>query len=172
MSVSERKVLFPLQRFDACNQWDGIWIFILYRTVNTSFISFTNIRGIISLHFDSRTKHSNILGARRRVFNAKASGAYSYHFLKVLWGNSYCICTGKGKDTGWTVRRSNPGEGGEIVHTRPVQIWGPPSLLYHGYRVTFPGVSGWCVALTMNPHLAPRPLWGFVACSRVNFIPQ
>ena len=32
---------------------------------------------------------------------------------------------------------SNPG-GGEIFRTRPDLTWGPPSLLYNGYRV-FPG---------------------------------
>jgi hypothetical protein len=36
--------------------------------------------------------------------------------------------------TGWTVRGSNPG-GGEIFRTRPDPPWGPPSLLYSGYRV-------------------------------------
>jgi hypothetical protein len=39
--------------------------------------------------------------------------------------------------TGWTVRGSNPG-GGEIFRTCPDRPWGPPSLLYSGYRV-FPG---------------------------------
>ena len=39
---------------------------------------------------------------------------------------------------GWTDRRSNPGRGGEIFHTCPEWPWGPPSLLYNGYRV-FPG---------------------------------
>jgi hypothetical protein len=38
---------------------------------------------------------------------------------------------------GWTVRGSNPG-GGEIFRTCPDRPWGPPSLLYNGYRV-FPG---------------------------------
>ena len=42
--------------------------------------------------------------------------------------------------TGWTVRRSNPGRG-EIFRTRPDRIWGPPSLLYNGYWVSFPGVK-------------------------------
>ena len=36
--------------------------------------------------------------------------------------------------TGWTVRGSNPG-GGEVFRTRPDRLWGPPSLLYNGYRV-------------------------------------
>jgi hypothetical protein len=39
--------------------------------------------------------------------------------------------------TGWTVRGSNPGES-EIFRTSPDRPWGPPSLLYNGYRV-FPG---------------------------------
>jgi len=39
--------------------------------------------------------------------------------------------------TCWTVRGSNPG-GGEIFRTCPYRPWGPPSLLYNGYRV-FPG---------------------------------
>jgi hypothetical protein len=51
---------------------------------------------------------------------------------------------------GWTVRGSNPG-GAEIFRTRPDRCWGPPSLLYNGYRV-FPGGG---VTLTTKPHLAP-----------------
>ena len=42
--------------------------------------------------------------------------------------------------TNWTVRWSNPG-GGEISCARPDRPWGPPSLLYNGYRVSFPGVK-------------------------------
>jgi hypothetical protein len=41
--------------------------------------------------------------------------------------------------SGWTVRGSSPG-GGEIFRTRPDRPWGPPSLLYNGYRL-FPGVK-------------------------------
>ena len=39
--------------------------------------------------------------------------------------------------TDWTARGSSPG-GGEIFRTCPDRPWGPPSLLYNGYRV-FPG---------------------------------
>jgi hypothetical protein len=39
--------------------------------------------------------------------------------------------------TGWMMRGSNPG-GGEISRTCPDRPWGPPSVLYNGYRV-FPG---------------------------------
>jgi hypothetical protein len=31
--------------------------------------------------------------------------------------------------------------GGEIFRSRPDRLWGPPSLLYNGYRVSFPGVK-------------------------------
>jgi len=35
---------------------------------------------------------------------------------------------------GWTVQGSNP-SGGKIFRTRPDWPWGPPILLYNGYRV-------------------------------------
>jgi hypothetical protein len=35
---------------------------------------------------------------------------------------------------GWRVRGSNTG-GSEIFRTRPDRPWGPPSVLYNGYRV-------------------------------------
>ena len=31
--------------------------------------------------------------------------------------------------------------GGKIFRTRPDRPWGPPSLIYNGYRVSFPGVK-------------------------------
>jgi hypothetical protein len=43
------------------------------------------------------------------------------------------IATGYGLE----IRGSNPGVG-EIFRTRPDRPWGPPTLLYNGYRV-FPG---------------------------------
>jgi len=39
---------------------------------------------------------------------------------------------------GWTVRGSNPGDV-EIFRTCPDRPWGPPSLLYNGYRVFLGG---------------------------------
>ena len=36
-------------------------------------------------------------------------------------------------NTGWTVRGSNPG--GARFSAHPDRPWGPPSLLYNGYRV-------------------------------------
>ena len=57
--------------------------------------------------------------------------------------------------TGWTVRGSNPG-GGQIFRTRPDRPWGPPSLLYNGYRVTFQGVKRSGRGVNHPPHLGPR----------------
>ena len=57
---------------------------------------------------------------------------------------------------GWTVRGSNPG-GGKIFHTCTDQLWGPPSLLYNGYQVSFPGItlSGAQVKERVELHLEP-----------------
>jgi hypothetical protein len=57
--------------------------------------------------------------------------------------------------TGWTVRGSNPGVG-EISRTRPDRPWGPASLLYNGFRVSFPGVMWPERGVDHPPHLAPR----------------
>jgi len=52
---------------------------------------------------------------------------------------------------------SRLGEGGgadEISLIRPDRPWGPPRLLYKGYRVPFPGIFNvklWGVALTTHP---------------------
>jgi hypothetical protein len=57
--------------------------------------------------------------------------------------------------TGWMVRGSNPVLG-KLFRTCPDLPWGPPSLLYNGYRV-FPGVeSGRGVTLTPHPLLVLR----------------
>ena len=54
--------------------------------------------------------------------------------------------------TVWTVRGSNPG-GVECLRPHPDQPWYPPSLLYNGYRVSFPeGKAARGVVLTNNPH--------------------
>jgi hypothetical protein len=42
--------------------------------------------------------------------------------------------------TCWTVRGPNPGWG-EVLRTRPYGPRDPPSFLYDGYRVSFPGVE-------------------------------
>jgi len=87
--------------------------------------------------------------------------------------------------TGWTIRGSNPG-GVEIFRTYPDRPRGPPSLLYNGYRVSFPGVkSGQGVTLTPHPLLVPwsrksraiplhslwavRPVQNLSVCTSVHF---
>ena len=67
--------------------------------------------------------------------------------------------------------------GGEIFRTCPDRPWGPPSLLYNGYR-RFPGVT-WPGRGVDHPHPSSADIkervelhfssspWDFVACSRV-----
>ena len=56
--------------------------------------------------------------------------------------------------TGWMVRGSNPG-GGEIFRTCPDRPWGPPRLLYNGYRVFPERKSGRGVTLIAHRLLVP-----------------
>ena len=59
---------------------------------------------------------------------------------------TYVVCMGRDSSVGIAPRygldgpgiESRWGRGGEIFRTRPDRPWGPPSLLYNGYRV-FPG---------------------------------
>jgi hypothetical protein len=45
---------------------------------------------------------------------------------------------------------------GEIFRTRPDRPWGPPSLVYNGYLVSFPGLKRPGRGVDHPPHLAPR----------------
>jgi hypothetical protein len=67
----------------------------------------------------------------------------------------------------------------EIFRTLPERPWGPPSLLYNGYRI-FPGVKRRARDVDHPPPSSAEvkervglypypPLCAFVACSRVNF---
>jgi len=73
------------------------------------------------------------------------------------------------------VQGLNPGWG-EIFRTCPDRPWGPPSLLYSGYWVSFPGVKqpGRGIGPPSSAKVKERvelylPHWVFVACSGVNF---
>ena len=96
-------------------------------------------------------------------------------------GSSVSIATGCRLDG---PRGSNPG-GSEIFRTCPDRPWGPPSLLYNGYRVFPRGVkSGQVVTLTPHPLLVPwswksraipllplwavRPVQSLSVCTRVH----
>jgi hypothetical protein len=103
---------------------------------------------------------------------------FSLLFHLLSWGrdSSVGIVTRYGLDSPGD--RIPVGRGGEIFHTRPDRPWGPPSLLYNGYRVSFPGGKRSGCVVDHPSHLASRlkkecsytsnPLWAFVACSRVN----
>jgi len=60
---------------------------------------------------------------------------------------------------------------GEFFRTRPHRAWGPSSLLYNGYRVSFPEIN----RLTNHPiqrqvkERVELYLWIFVLSSRVSF---
>ena len=112
-------------------------------------------------------------------------------FLKIVWFKFLLSfyrgpCSSVGIATGYGLYGpgSNPG-GGEIFRTCPDRTWGPPSLLYNGYRV-FPGgkerpgraadpsplLMPWPRKSRATPLLslwAIRPVQRLSACTRVHF---
>jgi hypothetical protein len=120
------------------------------------------------------------------VVTLKCHAVFPYHItniyslMHVTMMVILCVNTAA---TGWSGDRIPVG--GEIFCTCPHRPWGPPSLLYNGYRV-FPGVkSSWGVTLTPHPLLVPwswksraipllplwtvRPVQTLSACTRVHF---
>jgi hypothetical protein len=67
-------------------------------------------------------------------------------------GSEVGIATGYGLD--------GPG-GGEIFRTYPDRSWGPPSLLYNGYRL-FPGGKEW-----PGRNAGPSPPSSAIGCERI-----
>jgi len=63
--------------------------------------------------------------------------SFSQHFILAYSFGSNFVIVYMVVAKSWAVRGSNPG-GDEIFRTCPDRPWGPPSLLYNGYRV-FPG---------------------------------
>jgi hypothetical protein len=62
----------------------------------------------------------------------------------MIWGPRSSV--GIATDYGLDGPGIGSGCGGEIFRTHPDRPWGPPSLLYNGYRV-FPGgkaAGAWC----------------------------
>jgi hypothetical protein len=60
--------------------------------------------------------------------------------------NPFSITVGRDSSVGIATRYGLEGQGiesrwGEVFRTRPDRPWGPPSLLYNGYWVSFPGVK-------------------------------
>ena len=66
--------------------------------------------------------------------------------------SSVGIATGYGLDSPGIESRW----GGKIFRSNPDRPWGPPSLLYNGYRVFPGGEAAEGAALATHPHLAPR----------------
>ena len=69
----------------------------------------------------------------------KQSFSYSALTVRFLVTNCFTSCVGIAQSVlrlapGWTVRGSNPGMWGETFRTPPDRFWGPPSILYNGYR--------------------------------------
>ena len=95
-------------------------------------------------------------------------------------GSVVGIATGYGLEGPWI-----ESGGGEIFRTCPYRPWGPPSLLYNGYRVFLGVKSGRGVTLTPHPLLVPwlrksraipllphwavRPVQSLSACTGVHF---
>jgi hypothetical protein len=67
----------------------------------------------------------------------------------------------------------------EILRTLSDWPWGPSSLLYKGYRISFPGIKWMGLGVYHPPppsaevkervEMSLLPLWAFMSCSRMNF---
>ena len=94
------------------------------------------------------------------------------HTDNIKFTFSFHLYMGRDSAVGIETRYGLDGPGiesrwGEIFRTRPDRPWGPPSLLYNGYRV-FPGgkaAGAWSWKGRAIPLLT---LWAFVACYREN----
>jgi hypothetical protein len=77
----------------------------------------------------------------------KHFSVYIYGKLESVYVWALLPVMGRVAQSGWTVRGSKKNTGGgEIFRTRPDRHWGPPSLLYNGYRVFTGGKAdgAWC----------------------------
>ena len=70
------------------------------------------------------------------LFAENAKQHYFSHYAVTFWPE--ITQSVQRLPTVWTFRRLNPGWG-DIFRTRPDRPWGPPSLLYTGYRLISEG---------------------------------
>ena len=77
--------------------------------------------------------------------------------IPFLWASVVSIAT----RFGLNVPRDRNPVGGGIFRTHPDRLWGPPSLLYNGYRVTFSGVKRPGHAIKQPPPPLPSPATRF-----------
>jgi hypothetical protein len=75
------------------------------------------------------------------------NAAINLSYTRAILSSHLTVCGGPRQliRYGDTLRAGRSGDrtpfGSEISRTRPDLPWGPPSLLYNGYRVSFPGVK-------------------------------
>jgi hypothetical protein len=81
-------------------------------------------------------KREEVTGGWRRLHNAELHTLYSSSNTTVYRDSSVGVANRYGLDSPGMESRW-----GRIFRTRPDRPWGPPSLLYNGYRVSFPGVK-------------------------------
>ena len=95
---------------------------------------------IIRIYHDARSSECQNNIGRRNQYKYTSTLLYYRKKNKQLYETQWSRIAQSVKRlaTGWTVRGSNPGGGGEIFLTHPDRPWGPLSLLHNGYRI-FPG---------------------------------
>jgi hypothetical protein len=123
----------PHRRSNKCCSF----FFLYFEEVTNKNVIHFNYIHILSISIF--TVVENLLVATGNMLNTQclATFAPSCMYLFIL----HNICgPGYSLSTSWTVRGSNPG-GGEIFSSRPDRPWGPPSLLYNRYQVSFPWVK-------------------------------
>ena len=96
-------------------------------------------------HYSRRKEISNL-----RLRKPKSSHTITQFFLFLRLRNQYSYSLRAG-GSGFRIPL-----GGEISRTLPNQPWGPNSLLYNGYGLSFPGVRRPRRGVNHPPHLAPR----------------
>jgi hypothetical protein len=76
--------------------------------------------------------------------------------------------------TDWKGQGSNL-DGGKIFRARPERPWGPPSLLYNVYRVSFPGIKRPWRGVDHPPTSSAKVnerIFSFTGQRRVDFCPK
>ena len=149
-------------------------------TFHTS-VSVCGTWGLVFVYYRRRMQCRWEVKSILRRFKSRCKSIYDTSLIVRGPGSSASLVTGYG----WTVRGSIPVSARFIFRTSPDRPWGPPSLLYNGYRV-FPGVkSGRGVTLNPHPLLVPwswkgraipllplwaiRPVQSLSDCTRVHF---
>ena len=91
-------------------------------------------------HLTATLSHSAIEILRKFKYFAKNAIIFKFDFFidVIIFDVGRVAQAVQRLATGWTIRGSNPG-GGKFFHTCPDRPWGPPSLLYNGFRVFLGG---------------------------------